>query len=159
MSDWIHYMSWIKEFWYVWLFCILGMSMLGDFFKTNLHPKFSVLGKLAFGIGQLFTTLGLLCLLWWLGDWAHSFFSHFLGSGAATPWSFSTWYQSLSWLAKLWWYYGITEVGLLCVVAWVITQNREAVAAFIVWTYLSFAAFSIMIVVSIFGGAINAFLN
>jgi hypothetical protein len=67
------------------------------------------------GIITLSWVLGFLCLLWWLGDWVLSFFAQFLGAGTATPWSFSTWHQSLGWLGKLWWYYGIAEVGLLCV--------------------------------------------
>ena len=134
--------------------------MLVEFLKKKPESKFSALEKLAFGINQFFVTLLLLSLLWWLGDRVRSFFSHFLGSGAATPWSFSTWYQSLGWLGKLWWYYGIIELGLLCVVIWAIGQNKgdhSSEAAGMVWAFISIAAFGVMIVVSIFGGVFNAF--
>lgn len=158
MSDWIHYISWIKELWYFWLFGIVGVGILAEFVDGKPHPIFRTLKMLAFGIITISWILGMLSLLWWLSDWALSLLSHFLGSGSATPWSFSTWYHSLGWLGKWWLYYGIAEVLLLCaaILASMRPSRSGGVEPAIIWTIWSFIFFVLMVVISAFGGVIGA---
>ncbi|MDD2774611.1 MAG: hypothetical protein PHU06_01510 [Gallionella sp.] len=162
MSDWIHYISWIKELWYFWLFGIVGVGILTEFVDGKPHPILRAMKMLAMAVMTVSWVLGLLSLLWWLGDWVLSFFAHFLGSGSATPWSFSTWYQSLGWLGKWWLYYGSAEVAMLCVATLVIVLekgNDRSITPFISWFIFSLFALFAMLVISTFGGVINAFLK
>lgn len=162
MSDWIQYISWIKELWYLWLFGIVGVGILAEIVDDKPHPIFRAMSLLAIVVMGLSWVLGLLSLLWWLGDWVLSLFSHFLSSAPSTPWSFSTWYQSLGWLGKWWLYYGSAEVVLLCVaiLAMVLQGSKNnSITPFISWFMFSLFAFFAMLVISAFGGVINAFLN
>lgn len=162
MSDWIHYMSWIKELWYFWLFGIVGVGILAELVDGKPQPIWRALKQLAIVVMALSWVLGLLSLLWWLGDWVLSFFAHFLGEGSATPWSFTTWYQSLGWLGRWWLYYGIAEVVLLCVAILAIALQKSkdnSIMPFISWFIFSLFALFAMLVISAFGGVINAFLN
>ena len=162
MSDWMHYISWIKELWYFWLFGIVGVGILAEFVDGKPHSIFRALKMLAFGIITISWILGILSLLWWLGDWVLSFFSHFLGSSSSTPWSFSTWYHSLGWLGKWWLYYGIAEVAMLCLAILIIVledSKEKSITPFISWFIFSLFAFFAMLVISAFGGVINSFFS
>ncbi len=157
MSDWIHYISWIKELWYFWLFGIVGVGILAELVDGKPQTIWRALKLLAMGIMAVSWVLGLLSLLWWLGDWVSSLFSP--SQSTATPWSFTTWSQSLGWLGKWWLYYGIAEAVLLCVAILAIVlqgQRNDSIQPFIVWFIWSFVFFVAMLVISAFGGVIGA---
>lgn len=158
MLQWVHTLEWIKDFWYVWLLGAWALGRLWEMREVNRVIRTMVGRNKLFEFKRMiigpFVILSLISILWWLMEWLFGWGGGIFGWIQAwswqslSAWSFSAWYDTLSVMGMIWFYYGCSALGLICLALMIemLAMNTDGASGFALFAALGLSVVGLQII-------------